>query len=260
MMNYSFMSFSAPALSLKASLEAAVKFGYSGFEPRLDSRHAHGIEVNSSAQFLAEARKMAEDFGVKYSCVATSCKLAIPNGLADNITAAERAISLAEKIGCKAIRVFGGNLPEGLTREKAMDALKQSLSHLVRTANGSGVNICLETHDDWCDPFTVSEVARESGCAVNWDIMHTFLTGKYSPEKAFDLLKPHIRHVHIHDGKRSGGKLEFFSIGKGDVDHCVPVKLLKDSGYSGFISGEWIGWEPWEDHLPREIKILKSYE
>ena len=260
-MNYSFMSFSTPDFSLKESLETAKRYGYVGFEPRLGLEHAHGIETSASAEFLVVARKVSEEIGVTLCCLATSCTLAIPGEeLATKISEAKRVIDLANKIQCCAIRVFGGNLPDELSREKATDTLKQSLTQLATYAKGSNVYVCLETHDDWCDPFIVSEVAKESGCAVNWDIMHTILTAKSQPEDSFKLLKPYIRHIHVHDGIRNNEERRLVPIGKGEVDHSIPIKLLKESGYSGFISGEWIGWEPWEIHLPRELELLKNLE
>jgi hypothetical protein len=38
------------------------------------------------------------------------------------------------------------------------------------------------------------------------------------------------------------------------------LKLLKNAGYNGFLSGEWINWESWEIYLPREIARLKAIE
>jgi len=257
-MKYSFMSFSTPKLSLKEIIETAKRFGYDGIEPRLDSGHSHGIEISTSADYLAEALKISEAAGIAFACIATQCKLANPDGIAGQIEAAERAVDLAKKLNCHAIRVFGGKLPEGLSRDKAMATLKEALSKIVKYAAGSGVNICLETHDDWCDPVMVREAAKDSGSSVNWDVMHTFMTAKYSPEKAFDILKPYIRHMHIHDGIRENGKTELCPIGKGEIDHTAPIRLMNESGYQGYASGEWINWEPWEIHLPREIAALKK--
>jgi sugar phosphate isomerase/epimerase len=118
----------------------------------------------------------------------------------------------------------------------------------------------METHDDWCDPADMAAVAKKSGAAVNWDIMHTVLTARCAAEKSFELLKPYIRHVHVHDGYRKDKDLIFTTIGGGGVDHAAPIRLLKKAGYDGFISGEWINWEPWEVHLPRELALLKALE
>ena len=44
-MKYAFMTFSCPELDLDGVLDLAGRMGYDGIEPRLDSKHAHGVEV-----------------------------------------------------------------------------------------------------------------------------------------------------------------------------------------------------------------------
>jgi len=259
-MKYSFMSFSTPELTLKECLAVAKKLGYDGFEPRLDAEHKHGVETSASAGYLADVRKLSEETGIAISCIATSRKMADPGNAAMEIDKAKSEIELAAQVGCHALRVFGGLIPDGVTREKATLTLVESLSKITKFANDNNVHVCLETHDDWCDPLIVSEAAKESGCSVNWDIMHTELTAKCSPEKSFDLLKPYIRHVHVHDGMWVNGNLQLAPVGKGAVNHGTPIRLLRETGYAGYISGEWIKWEPWEIHLPRELKLLKEIE
>ena len=63
-MKYSFMSFSCPDLDLDGMLSLAERFGYDGIEPRIDSGHRHGVEVDSDSAFRREARKRAEEKGV----------------------------------------------------------------------------------------------------------------------------------------------------------------------------------------------------
>jgi hypothetical protein len=38
------------------------------------------------------------------------------------------------------------------------------------------------------------------------------------------------------------------------------VELLQAMPYTGYLSGEWINWEPYEMHLPRELAAMKAYE
>jgi sugar phosphate isomerase/epimerase len=257
-MRFSFMSFSTPQLTLRETLDAAKRFGYDGFEPRIDAGHAHGVETGASAAFLKEARAMAEERGLEFACIATSCRFADPSIKKEQIEAGKRAVDLAGALGCRAIRVFGGQIPDGLSRDQASEVMAASAAELTAYAGDAGVAVCMETHDDWCNPVDMGAVAQKSGASVNWDIMHTVLSARYAAEKAFELLKPYIRHVHVHDGYREDKKLIFTAIGTGSVDHGAPIRLLKKNGYDGFVSGEWIDWESWEIHLPRELASLKA--
>ena len=262
-MKYSFMSFSSPESNFDDLIKLAVKYGYDGIEPRIDPNHKHGIKPEADKLFLREARKKSADSGVKICCIATSCTFADPLTQAQNIETARNVIVLASEINSPAIRVFGGKIPDNISRETGIELVTDALGKLADFAAANNVTICIETHDSWCNPQHVAIVMRNvnhRAVAVNWDIMHPVLTEGFTVENSFNILKPWIRHVHIHDGYRENGKLIFKPTGEGKVDHDTAVKLLRDSGYKGFISGEWIRWEPCDVHLPREIKTLRGLE
>ncbi len=258
-MLYSFMSFSTPNQTIAEMLETARQFGYDGIEPRLDSKHAHGIEVNISDECRCEIRKTVAASGIQLACLATSISYADPQTVKEAILQTHDRIDLAADIGAPAIRVFGGRIPEGITRENAIDQLVHALAQVAEHAAERRVIICLETHDDWCDPAHVAAVMKRvnhPSIGVNWDIMHPVRRAGKTIDEAFEMLKPWIRHLHIHD---SIGK-DLAPIGTGEINHRRALELLKSINYAGFLSGEWINWEPWEIHLPRELKAMKRYE
>ena len=55
-----------------------------------------------------------------------------------------------------------------------------------------------------------------------------------------------------------GGARTLLPVGQGDIDHAAALRCLKQSGYDGAVSGEWIQWEPHEVHLPRELALLRA--
>ncbi len=257
------MTFSCPAASLREALALAKRFGYAGIELRLGQGHGHGIEVEAGPARRAELRRTAEGEGVALCCLATSCRYADPAGREEQLAQTRRVIELAADVGCPLIRVFGGPLPKGLAREEAIEGVSLSLKALSGFSRERKVTVCLETHDDWCDPEHVAEVLRrvdDSGVAVNWDFMHPFRQAGTAVERSYETLKPWIRHVHFHDGTGPGGELKLLPAGEGQVDVRGAFRLLKEAGYSGFISGEWIDWEPAEIHLPRELAAVRSFE
>lgn len=262
-MNYSFMTFSCPEASLAEALEMAKRFGYDGLEPRISAGHSHGIELESDAAAREAVRRQAVASGVALCCLATSCKYADPATAADQVSETLQAIDLAADVGAPRIRVFGGQLPEGRTRGESVDLLVESLKQVADRALERAVTVCLETHDDWCDPAHVAEVVGRvdsAAVAVNWDVMHPVRAGGSTMDAAFEALRPWIRHLHVHDGTCRRDKLKMVPIGEGDFDHKRVIELLKTIDYDGYISGEWIKWEPAETHLPRELATLKRYE
>ena len=262
-MKYAFMSYSVPEMTLEQALEAASRWGYDGFEPRVASEHAHGVERSLDADQRRAIRETVESSGVALCCLATGCCYADLSSIDQQIDDTHAYIDLAGDLGCPRMRVFGGRFDEWLMREDAIDVVADSLRLVADHAQERGVTLCLETHDDWCDPDHVAAVmnlVKHPNVGVNWDVMHPTRSADKSIDQAYQTLQPWIRHVHVHDGVNTTDRLEFKAIGEGDFDHRRVIELLQQDGYDGFLSGEWIDWEPGETHLPREIQTLRSYE
>jgi len=261
-MKYSFMTFSCPKLTLDEVLSLAKSTGYDGVEPRLVSKHGHGIETDISAEARKEIKSKFEDSGIAACCVATSCRYADPANAQQMVDETLRSIDLAADIGAPRIRVFGGRMGEGLSREEAIQVVAGALRSVADHAGQRGVAVCMETHDDWCDPKNVAAVMEQvdhPAIRVNWDIMHPVRTANTTIDKSFQTLKPWIEHLHVHDGSKETGKLA--PIGEGFIDHKRAIELLLTISYGGYLSGEWINWEdPYEVHLPREVATMRRYE
>jgi sugar phosphate isomerase/epimerase len=255
------MSFSTPELTLAEMLEVARRYGYDGIEPRLDAKHAHGIERQTTPAQRAAIRQQVAASGISLACLATSLTYADPQQRDETLRQTHECIDLAGDLGVPVIRVFGGMIPQGVSREQAIDLVVTSLRSAAQHAAERKVIIAMETHDDWCDPAhvaTVMERVAHPAIAVNWDIMHPVRMGKATIDQSFNALRRWIRHLHLHDG--TGKDVTLAPIGTGDYDHRRTLELLKTIRYDGYLSGEWIGWEPYATHLPRELVTLKGYE
>ncbi|MCF7853342.1 MAG: sugar phosphate isomerase/epimerase [Candidatus Pacebacteria bacterium] len=260
-MKYSFMTFSTPTLDLQEVLKTARRYGYDGIEPRLDSGHRHGVEVEATPARRIAIRDNVLRSGIHMCCLATSLRYADPAQTDDVIEQTHERIDLAGDLEVSRMRVFGGILGEGLDREQAIDLVAKSLGKVADHAAERGVTLCMETHDAWCDPKNVAAVlsrVSHPAIACNWDIMHPVRTHEATIDESFSCLQQWIRHVHAHDGV--GENVKLVPIGEGEIDHKRTIELLLDADYSGYISGEWINWEPYETHLPRELATLKRYQ
>ncbi len=260
-MKFSFMSFSCPDLSLDELLGLAESLGYDAVEPRVAASHAHGIEADLDRPGRNAAKEKSRQAGIPFACIATSCQYADPASRPKQIDDTLRYIDLAADVGAPRIRVFGGTIPEGICREADVEGLSGALRAVADHAADRNVAVCLETHDHWCDPADVAavmEAVSHPAIRVNWDIMHPVRVAKVTMEDAFQALRGWVSHVHCHDGVTRDGKLEMVPIGEGEIDHATAVRLLQGLPYEGYVSGEWINWEPYDVHLPRELATLKT--
>jgi sugar phosphate isomerase/epimerase len=263
---YAFTSFSRPRDSLQELIVVAKEFGYAAIEPRAESGHAHGVELDASAAQRRQIRDTCQSENVRICCIGTGCRLAFAQCF-DQFELAKRYIYLAADVGSPLIRVFAGALADTDIVDVQSKHLIDSLRELAGYAVQQNVTVCLETHDSHCDPHRVARIMREvdfAGVGVVWDIMHTQRQGKTSMAESHAILAPWIRHVHIHDGLDTLEQLRMRPIGEGAFDHRAVLRLLRQSNYGGYISGEWISGcmddAFFASHLGREIATLRRYE
>jgi sugar phosphate isomerase/epimerase len=244
-MKYAFMTFSCKDASLDEVLALARRTGYEGVELRSGGGHAHGVEVDTGPNERATVKRKCAEAGIEPCCIAISARFADPADAAEWVAETEATIELASDIGSPVIRVFGGKLGEEVSRGEAVEAVAGHLRGLASEAEAHGVTLAMETHDAWCDAAHVAAVMRlvdHPAVGVNWDVMHPGRAAGYSLEASFELLKPWIRHLHFHDAMLVPDKLDFRKIGEGEIDHRVILRQLAGIGYTGYLSGEWIGF------------------
>ena len=263
-MNYAFMSFSCPQATFAEMLALATQYGYDGVEPRAAGGHNHAVELDAPAEQRASFRQQAADAGIAICCLASGNRYADPADRDAQVEETLQYIDLAADIGAPALRVFGGRIPDGISRESAIDSVTDALSRLAERAGDRGVVVCMETHDDWCNPADVAAVMARvdhPAIGVNWDAAHPVNKEGWTLVDSYSTLRRWIRHAHVHDlliASEEG--LDYTAFGTGDIDHKQVLALLRSASYDGFLSGEWINWEPPDVHLPREIATLRGYE
>lgn len=265
-MKYAFMTSSCPERDFSGVLSIARQYGYDGVELRVSNDHRHGVEFAASAAEREEAKRKAAEAGIALCCVATSCRFADPATVDAAVRDAHLAIDLAGDLGSPRVRIFGGAIGGGLSRDEAVALVVRAMNDLKAHAQERSVTLCVETHDDWCDPAHLVRVMEEvdhPAVRINWDLMHPVMTADKTMDEAFEAVKPWLEHVHFHDGYWEGegkAKRVMAQIGEGVIDHRRALWLLRSIDYPGFLSGEWIRWRPHGEHLPQELQTLKALE
>ncbi len=264
-MQLSFMTWVCPDWDLSEILTGAIRYGYEAVEPRAETgKQKHGVEIESTKKQRAQIKAAFEDTGIIMSCIATSRRYALADAKErqESIDITKRFVELAADLGCHHLRVFGGGTPEGMDFADAKKYVAESLRAAAQAAEGTEVFLCIETHDAYCLANDLMDVVKAAGhphVQVCWDIMHPVTHGMTMSE-AFEHVKKHVRHCHIHDGKiGEDGKVELCFTGEGNIPHDEAVKLLTAIDFEGALSGEWIGWRPPEEILPQNADVLRRY-
>jgi sugar phosphate isomerase/epimerase len=245
-MKLAFSTLGCPAWDLDQIITAAREWGYGGVEWR---GYLTEMELPQASIFTPavreETRRRFREAGLEFACLASSVRLSDPSQQARERERASftRYAELARFLDCRLVRVFGGNLNDGLDRESALLSAAGFFRELGETAARHGVTVVLETHDAFSTGAQVAELlclADHPAVGALWDLHHPYREGE-PPEMTVQLLAPYLRHVHVKDS-RDG---RYCMMGEGDVPLARMLKLLKERGYDGWISVEWEKrWHP----------------
>lgn len=191
----------------------------------------------------------------------------------------EFGISEAVRYGAKVVRVFAGDVAEGITFEQAYAWILEGLAAASRTAEKAGVRLALENHgklagrgDQVCR--LIEDVRRESGCdalGANPDTGNFMLVNQPSHE-AIRIVAPYAYMVHFKDFLREPAGHEGFAyealdgtryvgmaVGEGEVELGACISALKDAGFDGWLSVEYEGEEDPFTAVPRSLVNARRY-
>ena len=164
--------------------------------------------------------------------------------------------------------MFGDRIPDTQSREKIIEQVVAGLLALAHHAEGTGVQVLLESHGDFArlqNLLDVIQAARHPQVGVLWDVHHPFRFFSEPLADTYERLKEHIRHVHLKNSVATDDGIRYCLLGQGDVPVGEVLRLLVSGGYDGWIAFEWEKrWHPEieepEVALPDFVRVLRAAE
>ncbi len=235
-----FSTLGCPAWDLDRIIHAALDYGYDALEWR---GYLADVDLTQAEPFLvgnlAETRRRLDEAGLKSACVSSSGVVA--KGNTDHV---KSHVEIARALDCPFVRVFGGAAADGETRADASPRFAENLRVFADAAQDAGVQIVLETHDDFSTGVHVAELLAltdHPAARSLWDLHHPFRQGE-APEGTLRALAPTLAYVHVKDGLPPDS---YTLMGSGDIPIPAMLALLRAHGYAGPVSVEWeTRWKP----------------
>jgi sugar phosphate isomerase/epimerase len=246
-----FSTIACPDYDVDQVIALAKAHGLAGIE----IRHLRGtVDLASLAEFspdkIGETRRRFEKAGIEVVGIDTSVRMnSLDKAVRDKeLESARTNLAIAEGLGAKYLRVFGGPIPADQDREETIDAIAIGLGQVADLTYPRGIVSLLETHDHFSTSQSILDLyarGASSNLGVLWDILHTYRHGE-SAEYTWAQLGSRIKHVHVKDSvKASADGFDFALIGEGNVPVNSFIELLKKVGYDAFVHFEWEkGWHP----------------
>ena len=218
-------------------------------------------------QRLDETLARFREHGLSMPCLNTSIRLITPHAEEWNsfLDECQRYAQLAGQCGTMYLRVFGGAIPNTMTRDQARMLGERHLRQISKICRTHGCKVALETHDAWRTSDEVLELVHAltpDEVGVLWDIEHPIHGGE-EVERTVQRLHRYICHVHIKDCVVEEGRRVSKLLGQGVVPIRECVQALRDTGYDGWWSLEtekrWDAQAPEpEQSIPQFVRYMRS--
>jgi sugar phosphate isomerase/epimerase len=248
-MKLAFSTLGCPKWSLEEIIRNAVAWGYQGVELRglqdemFLPKHPALTPENREA-----TRRRFHDAGLQIVALGSSARLGVPeNEWQKQLDEAKAYAELAAALHCPVVRVFGGNVPQGMDKATYFAIVAERLQFLAEFAKPLRVTMALETHDALVKAADVAAIlakvpAENAGCV--WDVHHSVRAGE-TPEQSVNHLGKRIVATHLKDSVMKDGKVRYVLVGQGDIPLIDAIKALRKIGYQGFLTLEWEKrWHP----------------
>ena len=204
-------------MDLPTLIKTCEKSGMEGVELR--STHQHGVEPSLDAAGREKVKAMFAKTKVKLVGLGSACQYhsANPEDVKKNIELTKSFVELAADLGAWGVKVRPNGLPKGVPEDKTLRQIAGALRECGDYAKDKKIVLFVECHGrGTSDPARMAKImehCNHPSVCLCWNCNGVDIDRKTGSVKAnFDLCKPWIQHVHIHDLYAGYPYREFFDL------------------------------------------------
>ena len=240
----SFSTIACPDFDWSDIYSMAKDLGFDGIEIRGIGDEISAVKAQpfKEDKLAATLKKLAE-LRLEIPCLDTGCFLKIESEHDNVIREVTDYIKLASKLSTPYVRILADEGPEPVS-DVDEDYVVGVLKELAAVAEEyETVTLLVETNGVYSDTMRLKRLLDKTGSpkvAALWDIHHPYRYMGESPEETIRNIGSYIRHVHVKDSVMVNGEPQYKIMGEGDMPLTAVFEALKELGYSGYISLEWV--------------------
>ncbi len=239
-MNKFIVSGFADEISRDLDIQISVlnKLGIGYVEPRF-------IDAKNVSDYTTEEMKYVkrrlDRGGIKVSSIGSPIgKIGIEDDFDAHMKKLENTLELAKILETDYIRVFSFYTPSDENKGKYRDAVLKRMEKMVSAAKKAGITLLHENEkgiygDNAERCADILESIGSDALGAVFDPANFVQCGQETYPEAFEMLKSHIRYMHIKDAKDDGSVVPA-GYGSGRVADIISE--LSGAGYNGFLSLE----------------------
>jgi len=197
--------------------------------------------VEYSVAEAKEIKKQLDASGIRLSSVGSPIgKIQITDAFEPHLELYKHTIEIAHLMEVPYIRMFSFFMPEGESYEPYRTKVMDQLGQFVDGAKSGGVVLLHENEKDiYGDTAPRCLELMETFYGEHFKAVFdfaNFVQCQQDTLEAYEMLKSYIAYVHIKDARWSDAGVVPAGMGDGNV--AAILKMIKDSGYQGFLSLE----------------------
>ena len=249
-MKFSFSTLGCPSWSWGEILAAARDLNYDGVEIRGIKGKLYAPHIKYfQKDMLDETINRLNELHLSISCLTSACYLFDKSNNEMMLQMGQEYIDLASKINAPVIRVLG-DLDAAPSSNIDVDFVAENLKKLAQYAKGKNVYVLLESSGVFGDTkllASVLEQVNEPQAGILWDVHHPYHFFNEPVEESYANVAPYLHHLHMKDSAMENGQIAYKMMGFGDIPNQKVLAILKDKGFDGFVSLEWL--KRWNKNL-----------
>lgn len=149
----------------------------------------------------------------------------------------------------------GGPIPDGKSREWALETFEAGLREVLEKAESVGVDVLVEPEPDLlietsAEFLDLVDRVDSPRMRCNFDAGHFFCVGE-NPAELVDELAAYTPHYHLEDIPADRTH-EHTQLGEGGVDIDGFLQALEDRGYEGFVTVELYPYQETAEETARK--------
>lgn len=261
-MKLSFSTLSCPDWSFRDIYATAADLGYNGIEIRGIADEIYAPKIYAFSDEKLESTRGHLSRRSLEIPILTSGAYILDN---PDLASARREIGdyalLASKLGVKYIRVLIEKTPRPEITNPDLSAAASEYSFMCDIAAKYGVTLLTETNGALADSAvcrSFMESIDRPNSGVIWDAHHPYRFFGESPEHTVGNIGKYIRHVHLKDSVvADNGRISYQLTGYGTIPFRDIISALRDSGFDGYLSYEWV--KRWSRELAEPGIALYQY-
>ena len=252
-MKIAFSTLGCPDFSWSDIYSVAKDFGFDGIEIRGIGKDISAVKARPFTDGQID-RTIAtlERLGLEIPCLTSGCCLKFADKLEETKAELSEYIKLAVKLGTPYIRVLADLEPDP-RGEIDDEYMARAIKEVAAGAKDTGVTLLIETNGVYSDTKRLRALLDKVNCrevAALWDIHHPYRFAHETPETTIENLGSYIKYVHVKDSIMEKGRdgkktIKYRMMGFGDMPIPGMLHALREIGYEGYISLEWVKrWAP----------------